>query len=260
MTGRSADLCDDLIFFSRVAATARAAGLIGEAGPAADDAVRPAREQPPAGVIVDLHNAGAGRAGAPGGAAGGVPGDAAGGGLRVARRGRDAAGRPRGRVRPGDAAEPVRGRSWRRDLKRVADYRGPASGPRADLLPMSGHPSQIELLESARTPSREARHALHQDARDRQRLRLRRLLRRPAAGRPRRAEPWRVSDRHFGVGVDGLILICPSERADARMRMFNADGSESEMCGNGLRCVAKYVYDHGIARKPRLGSRPAAGC
>jgi diaminopimelate epimerase len=61
-----------------------------------------------------------------------------------------------------------------------------------------------------------------------------------------------VSDRHFGVGGDGLILIAPSERADARMRMFNADGSESEMCGNGIRCVAKYVYDHGIAVKPRL--------
>ncbi len=62
----------------------------------------------------------------------------------------------------------------------------------------------------------------------------------------------RVSDRHFGIGSDGLILICPSEIADARMRMFNADGSESEMCGNGLRCVAKYVYDHGIAKKPSL--------
>ena len=61
-----------------------------------------------------------------------------------------------------------------------------------------------------------------------------------------------IADRHFGVGGDGLILICPSERADARMRMFNADGSEAEMCGNGLRCVAKYVYDHGIARKDRL--------
>lgn len=62
----------------------------------------------------------------------------------------------------------------------------------------------------------------------------------------------RISDRHFGVGADGLILIGPSERADARMRMFNADGSESEMCGNGIRCVAKYVHDHGIARKPVL--------
>jgi diaminopimelate epimerase len=58
-----------------------------------------------------------------------------------------------------------------------------------------------------------------------------------------------VSDRHFGIGSDGLILIGPSERADARMRMFNADGSESEMCGNGVRCVAKYIYDHGIATK-----------
>ena len=62
----------------------------------------------------------------------------------------------------------------------------------------------------------------------------------------------RVSDRHFGVGGDGLILIVPSGVADARMRMFNADGSEAEMCGNGLRCVAKYVYDHGIKRSPRL--------
>src|ERR671934_2645621 len=61
-----------------------------------------------------------------------------------------------------------------------------------------------------------------------------------------------ISDRHFGVGGDGLILICPSEKADARMRMFNADGSESEMCGNGIRCVAKFVHDHGIAKKDRL--------
>lgn len=62
----------------------------------------------------------------------------------------------------------------------------------------------------------------------------------------------RISDRHFGVGADGLILICPSERADVRMRIFNADGSEAEMCGNGLRCVAKYVYDHGLVHRPRL--------
>jgi diaminopimelate epimerase len=61
-----------------------------------------------------------------------------------------------------------------------------------------------------------------------------------------------ISDRHFGVGSDGLILIVPSEVADVRMRMFNADGSESEMCGNGVRCVAKYVHDHGIARKGRV--------
>src|SRR5437868_7945681 len=57
-----------------------------------------------------------------------------------------------------------------------------------------------------------------------------------------------ISDRHFGVGGDGLILICPSERADVRMRMFNADGSEAELCGNGVRCVAKYSYDHGLTR------------
>jgi diaminopimelate epimerase len=68
-----------------------------------------------------------------------------------------------------------------------------------------------------------------------------------------------ISDRHFGVGSDGLILICPSTRGDARMRMFNADGSESEMCGNGLRCVAKYVYDHGIARKPQLAIETGRG-
>ena len=68
----------------------------------------------------------------------------------------------------------------------------------------------------------------------------------------------RISDRHFGVGSDGLILICPSGQADARMRMFNADGSESEMCGNGIRCVAKYVYDHGICRKETL--RIETGC
>lgn len=56
-----------------------------------------------------------------------------------------------------------------------------------------------------------------------------------------------VSDRHHGIGSDGLIMICPSQLADARMRMFNADGSESQMCGNGIRCVAKYVYDHKLA-------------
>jgi diaminopimelate epimerase len=68
-----------------------------------------------------------------------------------------------------------------------------------------------------------------------------------------------ISDRHFGVGGDGLILVCPSDKADARMRMFNADGSESEMCGNGVRCVAKMVYDHGIARKPKLAIETGRG-
>src|SRR5437868_15362519 len=58
----------------------------------------------------------------------------------------------------------------------------------------------------------------------------------------------KVSDRHFGVGADGLILILPSDKADVRMRMFNADGSEAEMCGNGVRCVAKYAFDHGLTK------------
>ena len=61
-----------------------------------------------------------------------------------------------------------------------------------------------------------------------------------------------VSDRHFGIGGDGLVLICPSENCDAEMRMFNADGSPSEMCGNAIRCVAKYLYDRDIARKDTL--------
>lgn len=57
-----------------------------------------------------------------------------------------------------------------------------------------------------------------------------------------------VSDRHKGIGADGLILICPSKTADVRMRIFNADGSEAEMCGNGIRCVAKYVYERKLAK------------
>lgn len=56
----------------------------------------------------------------------------------------------------------------------------------------------------------------------------------------------RLSDIHFGVGSDGIILICPSTIADAKMRMFNADGSEGKMCGNGIRCVGKYLYDYGL--------------
>ncbi|MGO8691077.1 MAG: diaminopimelate epimerase [Thermoguttaceae bacterium] len=69
----------------------------------------------------------------------------------------------------------------------------------------------------------------------------------------------RISDRHFGVGSDGLILICPSRQADAQMRMFNADGSEAEMCGNGIRCVAKYLYDHGVCRKTSLSIETLSG-
>ena len=61
-----------------------------------------------------------------------------------------------------------------------------------------------------------------------------------------------MCDRHFGVGADGLILVLPSARADVRMRMFNPDGSEAEMCGNGLRCVVKYAVEGGLAR-PRAG-------
>ena len=60
----------------------------------------------------------------------------------------------------------------------------------------------------------------------------------------------RVSDRHFGIGSDGLVLIMPSKVADVRMRMFNADGSEAEMCGNAARCVAKYAYEHGLCGNP----------
>jgi diaminopimelate epimerase len=70
----------------------------------------------------------------------------------------------------------------------------------------------------------------------------------------------KMSDRHFGIGGDGLILICPSDNgADARMRMYNADGSEAEMCGNGLRCVAKYVYDYGIKRTEALRIQTGRG-
>lgn len=69
----------------------------------------------------------------------------------------------------------------------------------------------------------------------------------------------RVSDRHFGVGSDGLICICASEKADFRMRMFNADGSEGEMCGNGIRCVGKLVYDKGLTDKTTLTVETLAG-
>ncbi len=61
-----------------------------------------------------------------------------------------------------------------------------------------------------------------------------------------------ISNRHTGIGADGLVLICQSDIADAEMRMFNADGSEAEMCGNGIRCVAKYLHDHGIVEKEKI--------
>ncbi|MCI7814731.1 MAG: diaminopimelate epimerase [Lachnospiraceae bacterium] len=69
----------------------------------------------------------------------------------------------------------------------------------------------------------------------------------------------KVSDRHFGIGADGLILIKPSECADCEMEMYNADGSKGAMCGNGIRCVAKYVYDYGIAKKTELRVATGAG-
>lgn len=68
-----------------------------------------------------------------------------------------------------------------------------------------------------------------------------------------------VSDRHFGIGSDGLILILPSETADFRMRIFNADGSEGEMCGNGIRCFAKYVYEQGYTRSTTFSVETGAG-
>lgn len=69
----------------------------------------------------------------------------------------------------------------------------------------------------------------------------------------------RVSDRHFGIGSDGLILIKSSEVADFEMDMYNADGSRGKMCGNGIRCVAKYVYDHGLTNKTEITVDTQAG-
>lgn len=68
-----------------------------------------------------------------------------------------------------------------------------------------------------------------------------------------------VSERHFGIGSDGLILIYPSEVADFEMRMYNADGSRGEMCGNGIRCVAKYVYDYGLTDKTSISVETLGG-
>ena len=68
-----------------------------------------------------------------------------------------------------------------------------------------------------------------------------------------------ISDRNFGVGGDGMILIEPSKQADVKMRIFNADGSEAEMCGNGVRCVAKYAFDHGLVDRTEITIEPGAG-
>ncbi len=69
----------------------------------------------------------------------------------------------------------------------------------------------------------------------------------------------KISDRHFGIGSDGLILICPSNIADFRMEMYNSDGSEGAMCGNGVRCIAKYVYDYGLTDKTYVSLETKAG-
>lgn len=69
----------------------------------------------------------------------------------------------------------------------------------------------------------------------------------------------RISDRHFGVGSDGLIMINPSDKADFEMEMYNADGSRGEMCGNGIRCVAKYVYDYGLTDKTHISVETLGG-
>ena len=69
----------------------------------------------------------------------------------------------------------------------------------------------------------------------------------------------RISDRHFGVGSDGLVLIMPWEEADFRMRMYNADGSEAEMCGNASRCVGKYIHDRGLSDKTEIRLMTGAG-
>lgn len=69
----------------------------------------------------------------------------------------------------------------------------------------------------------------------------------------------KLSDRHFGIGSDGLILIKPSDKADFEMEMYNSDGSRSEMCGNGIRCVGKYVYDYGLTDKTEISVDTLAG-
>ncbi len=68
-----------------------------------------------------------------------------------------------------------------------------------------------------------------------------------------------MSDRHFGVGGDGIVLICPSDKADFRMRMFNNDGSEARMCGNASRCIAKYVHDHKLTDKTCISLETLSG-
>ncbi|MCA9426725.1 MAG: diaminopimelate epimerase, partial [Candidatus Omnitrophica bacterium] len=69
----------------------------------------------------------------------------------------------------------------------------------------------------------------------------------------------RLSDRHFGIGGDGIVLILPSDKADFRMRMFNADGSEAEMCGNAIRCVGKFLYERGRTQASEIAVETGSG-
>ena len=75
---------------------------------------------------------------------------------------------------------------------------------------------------------------------------------------PESLSVW-LSERHFGIGGDGIVLICPSKVADAKMRMFNLDGSEGKMCGNAIRCVGKYLYDNGMTAKKQLSIETLSG-
>ena len=81
----------------------------------------------------------------------------------------------------------------------------------------------------------------------------------PAASQELSALAARLCDRHFGIGADGLILALPSKAADARMRIFNRDGTEPEMCGNGIRCLGKFLYDRGLCRRPAFTVETLAG-
>ena len=68
-----------------------------------------------------------------------------------------------------------------------------------------------------------------------------------------------LSDRHFSIGGDGIVMICPSDVADAKMRLFNIAGSEGKMCGNAIRCVAKFLYDKGICKKDKISIETLSG-
>ena len=101
------------------------------------------------------------------------------------------------------------------------------------------------------------RDEIYENAWDRKRLRLCELF--AGACRTAKRDGVAVSDRHFGIGSDGLILIKPSDCADFEMEMYNADGSRGAMCGNGIRCVAKYVYDYGLTDKEQISVATGSG-